>query len=173
MSDNKNDHGEYIIPPAKIYVISGFSGVGKGTICQILKDRQIDGKNVALIQSYTNRLPRSTNDPYTFVSRKVFAEMAEANKFLEYNDAYAENSYGTPVDAVREAIESNKAVLLEIDRTGLLHLLTDGKIDPRLVRSVFVVADAVDVATRLYLRQETENYQFELLYLLKFFQRHK
>lgn len=152
MSDNQKAHGEYIIPPAKIYIISGFSGVGKGTICQILKDKHIDGKAVALIQSYTNRLPRSENDPYTFVTREVFAEMAEANKFLEYNDAYAEHSYGTPVDAVRAAIESNKAVLLEIDRTGLLHLLTDGKIDPRLVRSVFVVADAVDVATRLYLR---------------------
>lgn len=143
---------DYLLPPANIYVISGFSGVGKGTICQILKDRQIDGKAVALIQSYTNRPPRSENDPYTFVTREEFAAMAEANKFLEYNDAYAENSYGTPVDAVRAAVESNHAVLLEIDRTGLMRLLTDGKINPKLIRSVFIVADAVNVATRLYLR---------------------
>ena len=142
----------YLLPPAKIYVISGFSGVGKGTICQILKTKQIEGKNVSLIQSYTNRGRRSENDPYTFVTRKAFAAMAAANKFLEYNDAYAENAYGTPLDAVRAAIESDKAVLLEIDRIGLMHLLTDGKINPKLVRSVFIVADAVDVATRLYLR---------------------
>ena len=142
----------YLLPPAKIYVISGFSGVGKGTICQILKSRQIEGKDVSLIQSYTSRERRSENDPYTFVSCETFAAMAAADKFLEYNDAYSDNSYGTPVDSVRAAIESNKAVLLEIDRTGLVHLLTDGKINPKLVHSVFIVADAVDVATRLYLR---------------------
>lgn len=143
---------DYLLPPANIYVISGFSGVGKGVICQVLKNRQIDGKDVALIQSYTSRAPRSENDPYIFVTCETFAAMAAANKFLEYNDAYSDNSYGTPVDSVRAAIESNKAVLLEIDRTGLFHLLTDGKINTKLVRSVFIVADAVDVATRLYLR---------------------
>lgn len=138
---------------AKICVISGFSGVGKGTICQILKGRQIDGKDVALIQSYTSRPRRSENDPYTFVSREEFAAMVQANKFLEFNSDFAQGGgYGTPVDAVRAAIESNKTVLLEIDRTGLIHLLTEGKINPKLVRSVFIVADAVDVATRLYLR---------------------
>lgn len=137
---------------AKICVISGFSGVGKGTICQILKDRQIDGKDVALIQSYTSRPRRSENDPYTFVTREEFAAMVYTNKFLEFNSDYAQGGYGTPADAVRAAIESNKAVLLEIDRTGLIHLLTDGKINPKLVRSVFIVANAADVATRLYLR---------------------
>lgn len=143
---------DYPIPPTPLYIESGYSGVGKGTICKILKDRQINGKDVSLIQSYTSRAPRSENDPYTFVTREMFAGMAEANKFLEYNDKYSDNSYGTPVDSVRAAIEGNKAVLLEIDRTGLIHLLTDGKINPKLVRSVFIVADAVDVATRLYLR---------------------
>lgn len=143
---------DYPLPPAPLYIESGYSGVGKGTISKILKDRQINGKDVALIQSYTSRAPRSENDPYTFVTREMFAAMAEANKFLEYNDKYSDNSYGTPVASVRAAIESNKAVLLEIDRTGLIHLLTDGKINPKLVRSVFIVADAEDVAIRLYLR---------------------
>lgn len=151
-SDHLGTEANYLLPPVNIYVISGFSGVGKGTICQILKDRQIHGKDVTLIQSYATRPPQSKNDPYTFVTREKFAAMAEANKFLEYNDAYSDNSYGTPLDSVRAAIEDNKAVLLEIDRTGLLHLLTDGKVYPKLVHSVFIVADAVDVATRLYLR---------------------
>lgn len=153
---DKSDHMEvkadYMLPPANIYVISGFSGVGKGVICQVLKNRQIDGKDVALIQSYTSRPQRSENDPYTFVTSDEFSDMVQANKFLEFNSDYAQGGYGTPIDAVREAIERNKAVLLEIDRTGLMHLLTDGKVRPDLVRSVFLVADAVDVATRLYLR---------------------
>lgn len=143
----------YPLPPAPLHVLSGFSGVGKGTIANKVQERQISGMLVALIQSYTSRAPRSQNDPYTFVTREAFAAMAAANKFLEYNDGYSNHSYGTPVDSVRTAIESNKAILLEIDRTGLIRLLTDGKINPKLVRSVFVVANtAVDVATRLYLR---------------------
>lgn len=143
----------YPLLPAPLHVLSGFSGVGKGTIANKMKDRKICGKPVALIQSYTSREPRSENDPYTFVTREAFAAMTESNKFLEYNDAYSGNSYGTPVDSVKAAIESNKAVLLEIDRTGLIRLLTEGKIYHKLVRSVFVVANtATDIATRLYLR---------------------
>ena len=142
----------YPLAPAPLYVASGFSGVGKGTICEILKNRQINGKPVALIRSYTNRPRRSENDPYNFVSREEFTALAKANKFLEYNDAYAENGYATPADAVKEAFRNGQSVLLEIDRIGLTHLLTDGKINPNLVRSVFIVADAEDVALRLYLR---------------------
>lgn len=78
--------------------------------------------------------------------------MAKAHKFLEFNDAYAKNGYGTPVAAVREAIEHDYAVLLEIDRVGLLHLMTDGKVNPNLIHSAFVVADAVAVEMRLRLR---------------------
>lgn len=142
----------YPLQPADLYVMSGYSGVGKGTIAEILKARQIDGKPVALIQSYTNRAPRSEKDPYTFVTREEFTAMAKAHKFLEFNDAYAKNGYGTPVAAVREAIERDHAVLLEIDRVGLLHLMTDGKVNPNLIHSAFIVAGAAVVEMRLRLR---------------------
>ena len=142
----------YPLQPQPLHIVSGYSGVGKGTVCAKIKGRRIGGDPVALIQSYTNRTPRSPNDPYTFVSRERFSELAKQNQFLEFNDAYAQNGYGTPVESVRVAIENKQAVLLEIDRVGLLHLLTDGKINPNLIISVFIVADAVDVAMRLYLR---------------------
>lgn len=151
--DHLGIHVHYPLPPAKLHVMSGYSGVGKGTIAQEICKLQIDGKPVALIQSYTNRPRRSENDPYTFVTREEFTAMAQANKFLEFNDAYAQNGYGTPMDAVRKAIEGNQAVLLEIDRVGLTHLLTDGKINPNLVRSVFIVADAAEVESRLVHRR--------------------
>ena len=142
----------YPLEPAALYVMSGFSGAGKGTIAGIIKSRQIDGKPVSLIQSCTSRPPRSENDPYTFVTPDEFTAMAQAHKFLEFNDAYSQNGYGTPVDAVKEAIERSHAVLLEIDRVGLTHLLTDGKINPALIRSAFIAADAATVEARLRLR---------------------
>lgn len=143
---------DFPLSPSELYVLSGYSGVGKGTVAEELKRQKINNKPVALIQSCTNRPPRSKNDPYTFLTREEFTAMANAHKFLEFNDAYAQNGYGTPVDAVREAIESNHSVLLEIDRIGLTHLLTDGKINPNLVKSVFIVADAAVVEERLRLR---------------------
>ena len=139
----------YPLSPTELYVLSGYSGVGKGTVAEELKKQRINNKPVAVIQSCTNRPPRSEKDPYTFVTRKEFTAMANTHKFLEFNDAYAQNGYGTPVDAVREAINGSKAVLLEIDRTGLMHLLTDGKINPNLVHSSFLVAEGITVEARL------------------------
>lgn len=139
------------LPPGKIYVLSGFSGVGKGTVCQHLQNMQIDGKPVALIQSCTTRPPRSPNDHYTFLSRNEFDAMAKAGLFLEYDecdDFYAQEGYATPAEDVKAAMESG-AVLLEINQTGLMRLLTDAKINPDLVRSVFLAADASEVEARL------------------------
>lgn len=140
---------DFPLSPTELYVLSGYSGVGKGTVAEELKKQRIKNKPVAVIQSCTNRPPRSEKDPYTFVTRKEFTAMANAHKFLEFNDAYAQNGYGTPVEAVREAINGDKAVLLEIDRNGLMHLLTDGKINPNLIHSSFLVADGIIVEARL------------------------
>ena len=143
---------DFPLSPTELYILSGYSGAGKGTVAEELKKQKINNKPVALIQSCTSRSPRSDNDHYTFLTREEFTAMANAHKFLEFNDDYVQRGYGTPVDAVKEAIESNHSVLLEIDRIGLTHLLTDGKINPNLVRSVFIVADAAVVEERLRLR---------------------
>jgi len=138
----------YSVQPGNILVVSGFSGVGKGTVCKELVKRTIDEKPVILIRSVTNRAPRSENENYTFVSREKFAELAATHQLLEYNDAYSGNGYGTPVEEVRRALEVG-IPLLEIDRVGLCRLLTDGKLDPRRVKSVFVAAQAHVTAQRL------------------------
>lgn len=146
----------YPLAPAPLHVISGFSGVGKGAICAGLGSQTIGGKPVALIRSVTNRPARSAEENYTFVTREEFAELVARNQLLEYNASYNQKGYGTPVWEVREAMESGKAVVLEIDRIGLARLLTEGKINPGLIRSVFIVAAAGDVAGRLC-RRGTED----------------
>lgn len=74
------------------------------------------------------------------------------HQLLEHNNAYNGKGYGTPVCEVRKALVEGKIPLLEIDRVGLCKLLTDGKINPSLIKSVFIVAPAAEVAKRLYLR---------------------
>lgn len=142
----------YPLPPAQLYVMSGFSGVGKGAVCGELLKNPVGGKTVTVIRSVTSRPPRSEGENYTFVSREEFAALAASHQLLEHTDAYSRNGYGTPVWEVRKALEAGMTPLLEIDRVGLYRLLTDGKIDPDLIRSVFVVAPAGEVAKRLYLR---------------------
>jgi len=143
----------YPIPPMQLNVVSGFSGVGKGTVCEVIeKTKVINGKRPKIIRSVTNRPPRSENENYTFISRDQFEELVSQHQLLEYNKEYAACGYGTPVSEVKVAIEENRAIMLEIDRTGLMHLLTDGKICPDLVQSVFIVADAMEVEQRLRMR---------------------
>ena len=149
---------DYTLQPSALCVLSGFSGVGKGTVCAHLSNGFVNGKPIALIRSVTNRPPRNDGEYYTFVTKEDFAALAEQHQFLEYNDAYIGNGYATPAWEVRSAIESGRPPLLEIDRVGLYRLLTDGKIDPALVRSVFLAAPAAEVARRLCLRgTETES----------------
>lgn len=145
------------VKPEPIFVMSGFSGVGKGAVCAQLLRNPIGGRLSAVIRSVTSRAPRSKGENYTFVSREVFAELAASHQLLEHTDAYSSNGYGTPVAEVRKALDAGMTPLLEIDRVGLCRLLGDGRIDPELIRSVFVVAPAEEVAKRLYLRgTETE-----------------
>lgn len=147
------------IPPFQLLVLSGFSGVGKGTISKVLMSRAVGGYPIQTIRSVTTRKPRdmgkkdtSIHDDYTYIDRDTFDKMVQNYELLEYNASYGANAYGTPINEVRSVIEAGAVPCLEIDRIGLTHLLTDGKIAPENIRSAFVVAPAIDIAKRLHHR---------------------
>ena len=100
-----------------LVVISGPSGVGKGTLCNLLLKRK---KNIILSVSTTTRLPRDgeiNGKNYFFVSKKDFESMIKENQFLEWAKVY-NNYYGTPREFVNKNLEKGKDVLLEIDIQG-------------------------------------------------------
>lgn len=102
-----------------LYVISGPSGVGKGTICKKLIERN---PNLAVSVSATTRQPRSEDAEgvtYFFKSKDEFEKMIEENRFLEWA-VYNGNYYGTPRTAVEERLEEGKDIILEIDVQGAL-----------------------------------------------------
>lgn len=102
----------------KLIVISGPSGVGKGTIKQeILNDPTL---NLAFSVSYTTRDPREDEVDgvhYFFVSQKTFDQMVEDDAFLEHA-GYVGNSYGTCRKQVEDLLAQGKNVLLEIETNG-------------------------------------------------------
>lgn len=139
-----------------IGIISGFSGVGKGSICALLKDQTVNGKPIRVIRSVTTRPPRSENDNYYFVGKETFRDLIARGMLLEYNDAFAENCYGTPIWEIQSAMEAGEYPVLEIDPVGYQKILADGRIDIDHIQSVFIYADAFEVAMRLY-RRATED----------------
>lgn len=124
----------------ELLVFSGFSGTGKGAVCQRLGKFMINGKPISVIRSVTTRPPRSPDENYTFVSSKAFTEMAAAGLLLEFNGNFSSHCYGTPLMEVYETICSAGYVpLLEIDYLGLQRLKSEGKVNPDKLRSVFLV----------------------------------
>lgn len=101
----------------KLIVLTGPSGVGKGTLVQSLLIRHCE---IYLSVSATTRTPRPgevNGEDYYFVSRQQFEQMIAAGELLEWAE-YAGNYYGTPKTSVQEQIEQGKLVLLEIEVVG-------------------------------------------------------
>ena len=103
----------------KLVIISGFSGVGKGTIISQLMDRH-KGDYVFSI-SATTRKPRPGEQDgreYFFVSIDEFEKMIAEKKLLEYT-RYGENYYGTIASQVDKLISHGKTVILDIEVNGM------------------------------------------------------
>jgi guanylate kinase len=104
-------------PRAKVFVITGPSGVGKGTLIRILRERVGD---LALSTSATTRPPRAGEEDgrdYHFLTPDEFARRAEANEFLEHA-AYSGNRYGTLRSEVDRRLAAGESVVLEIEVQG-------------------------------------------------------
>ena len=98
-------------------VITGPSGVGKGTIVRKILDSH---SNVWLSISATTRKPRTgeiEGEHYFFLDKKNFQEIIDNEGFLEWAE-FSDNFYGTPKKIVEEKIEKGSNVLLEIELEG-------------------------------------------------------
>jgi len=105
-----------------LYILSGPSGVGKGTICRILVANRED---LSVSISATTRAPREEDTDgvtYFFKSKAEFESMIKNDKFLEWA-VYNDNYYGTPVDAVNKKLERGEDVILEIEVQGALKVM--------------------------------------------------
>ena len=104
-----------------LFVISGPSGAGKGTVCDRIRELL---PQAVFSVSATTRPPRNgekDGEHYFFVSRSRFEQMINDGALLEY-DRHFGNYYGTPKKFVVERLCEGKDVILEIDVAGALQV---------------------------------------------------
>ena len=103
-----------------LFVVSGFSGSGKGTIMEWFKRQD----NYALSISCTSRTPRVGEQDgvqYYFISHDEFLKRASEGYFLEHA-IYVDKGYGTPAGFVEENLQAGRDVLLEIEMQGAMQV---------------------------------------------------
>lgn len=101
----------------KLIVLTGPSGVGKGTLVRSLLQRH---PQLYLSISATTRSPRAgeaDGEHYYFVNRSDFEKMIAENQLLEWAE-FAGNYYGTPSLPIEQQIAQGKSILLEIELEG-------------------------------------------------------
>lgn len=105
-----------------LIVLSGPSGVGKGTVRKELFSQEDTAFEYSI--SMTTRKPREgevDGVDYFFKSREEFEDLITQNKLLEWAE-YVGNYYGTPVDYVEKTLSEGKDVFLEIEVQGALQV---------------------------------------------------
>ena len=146
-----------------LIVLSGPSGVGKGTIRkQVFKDESL---NLAYSISMTTRQPRNQEVDgvdYFFVSKEKFEDMIKNDEFLEYT-YFVGNYYGTPRGYVDELREKGVNVFLEIEVNGAHQVMSRVK-DDGLVTIFLIPPSLAELERRIRGRKsETEDIILERL----------
>lgn len=126
--------------PSKVFVITGPSGVGKGSLISLLRHRIPE---LELSTSATTRAPRvgeKDGVDYHFLEQEEFLRRVEAGEFLEHA-AYSGNHYGTLRSEVEGRIEAGHPVVLEIEVQGARQV---AKSMPEAVQ-IFIAPPALSV----------------------------
>lgn len=135
-------------PQGLLLVVSGPSGAGKGTICQLLRQELPDLGYSISVTTRAKRVGETEGESYFFKTVPEVQDMIARGELLEYAEVYG-NYYGTPRAYVMEQLRSGRDVLLEIDIQGALQIK---KHFPQGV-FVFIVPPSLDeLSARIYKR---------------------
>jgi guanylate kinase len=149
MKDNKDNFA------GKLFVFSAPSGSGKTTIVRhLLKQQRF---NLEFSISATSREPRGdekNGEDYYFISLKEFKNHIKSDDFLEWEEVYRDNFYGTLKTEVERIWAQKKHVIFDIDVAGGLRIK---KKFPNETLSVFVKPPSVDELKIRLKKRKTES----------------
>lgn len=140
----------------KVVIVSGFSGVGKGTVIEEVIKRD---RNIRLSISDTNRIKRNETDRYHFISTSEFEKNLSEGRYLEHNK-YGNHYYGTPKQPVFDAINDREGhpIILEIDVHGMRQVRQNKDLKDMGAEliSVMLVTEAATLKDRLVNRGDSK-----------------
>lgn len=115
-----------------LIVLSGPSGVGKGTVRKHLFEHYNNDFDFSIsMTTREQRVGEVDGEDYFFRTKEQFEKYIQEGKLLEYAN-YVGNYYGTPVDYVRETMDNGQDVFLEIEVQGAL------KVKKRMPEGIFI-----------------------------------
>ena len=137
----------------KFIVISGPSGVGKGTICNILLSKKENNLSYSIsMTTRKKRIYEKNGVDYYFTSRDNFKKRILNNEFLEYN-LYNKEYYGTLKTEVLDKINKGINVISELDVNGAKKIKNNFK-DCILI---YITAPNIEELRRRLIKRGTEN----------------
>ena len=138
-----------------LIILSGPSGVGKGTIRKYIFEHYNLKLNYSI--SMTTRSPRNQEvdgEDYYFVSKETFEENIKKGNFLEWEE-FVGNKYGTPKDKVEEIRNRGEHVFLEIEVNGASKVMSQVKDDGLI--TFFLVPPNVETLENRIRSRKTES----------------
>lgn len=102
---------------ANLFIIAAPSGCGKTSLVKALLE---SSSKLSVSVSHTTRKPRKgeiNGENYHFVSKERFGEMISNNDFVEFAEVFG-NMYGTARSNIKEKLDANIDIILEIDWQG-------------------------------------------------------
>lgn len=129
-----------------LIVLSGPSGVGKGTVRQAIFSQGEQSFMYSISATTRQKRPGEVDGvDYFFKTKEEFEQMIENDELLEYTN-YVGNYYGTPVDYVQNTLNSGKDIFLEIEVQGAM------KVKEKMPDGIFIFLtppDMVELEARI------------------------
>lgn len=142
----------------RIIVISGFSGVGKGTMVRHLlelnRSMPMRAKLWLSVSDITRSPRKDGGDNYNFISSEEYNNRIASGYYLEHNK-YGNHGYGTPVKPVLAALEHGNTVVLEIDYYGMVQVRDYFRDSDVSVTTIFICTEGNELFGRLHKRGDS------------------
>lgn len=138
-----------------LIILSGPSGVGKGTVRRYIMDNFNLKLSYSISMTTRPQREKEINGvDYYFVSNEEFDRNIKENNFLEYEE-FVGNRYGTPKDKVEKLRSEGKHVLLEIEVNGAAEVMS--KINDDRIISFFLMPPNLEALENRIRRRKTES----------------
>jgi guanylate kinase len=141
-----------------LMIISGLSGAGKDAVLNRLKQSGFPPVSVTTVTTRARRANERDGEHYHFISGERFREMVAGDELLEHATVYG-NSYGVPREAVRQALDNGRDVIIKVDVQGAL---TIKKKVPGAIFIFLTPASLDELAARLRERRTESPEDLEL-----------